>query len=260
MAYLYYDPAPSDSTADDARVQKAIALLHNPERKDQHARAQKMLLAAAQRYHVDAMYELARCYEMGKGVRRNVTQAFNWYRKAMLRVDSDAVIQLEGLAPHLNPALQQRLTREALLLAGAFHESAEAAFKLAESLYFEPYADDNRAPAAYWYNRAAQNGHEGAMYALAHMLLHSLGIAPDVPWAIRTMRRLAKEGHPAAMYQLAAAYDKSLGVRANEMQSMRWLKLSAASGYWRAVNELERQQSPKKSVGKSPRKTRKASR
>ena len=55
------------------------------------------LKKAAQNQHVEAMVALAKCYEEGYGVLKNVNDAIFWYRKASLMGNEEATERLNEL-------------------------------------------------------------------------------------------------------------------------------------------------------------------
>jgi anti-anti-sigma regulatory factor len=111
---------------------------------------------------VQAQYDLARCYDEGRGVEQNGAKAFNWYSKAA-----------EGGLP-------------------------EAQYSLGRSFAFGIHVHCDYEAAVGWYKKAAEQGHADAQYLLAVLHRWGIGIDEDRDQAIKWYRRAAEQGHAAA--------------------------------------------------------------
>lgn len=117
------------AAAGDAQAQYQMGLLYQEggEVQQDYRKAAAFFAQAAEKGHAEARYQLARCYYAGSGVERDSVKA------------------------------------RSLLAAAADAGSVEAQFHLAGT-----YARGkggvrkNERKAAYWYKRAAEQGHQGA--------------------------------------------------------------------------------------------------
>lgn len=82
--------------------------------------------------------------------------------------------------------------------------------------------------AAQWFAKAAGQGHRLAQCNLGALYAQGLGVAKDVPQALRWYRLAAEQGDEMAMYNLGALYAKEeddMGL------AVEWFERSAAKGY-----------------------------
>ncbi len=101
--------------------------------------------------------------------------------------------------------------------------------------------------AAYWYQKAAGQGHTGAQYNLAHLLLNGQGVPKDPAQALYWWHRAARSGHILAQHNLGYAYYKGIGVRQDHDEARRWFMEAANAGDPRAsamLVTLERETEP----------------
>ena len=54
-------------------------------------------LKAAKQFHVDALYNVAYCYELGQGVASDLQQAIHFYKQASMRGDAEASHKLADI-------------------------------------------------------------------------------------------------------------------------------------------------------------------
>ena len=71
-------------------AQFELACFHDSTRN--HIEAVKWYRKAAEQDYADAQFELARCYDTGKGVRKDEVEAAKWYRKAAEQGHGDAQV------------------------------------------------------------------------------------------------------------------------------------------------------------------------
>lgn len=110
----------------------------------------------------EAQYELARCYDEGRGVEQNGSHAFNWYSKA------------------------------------AEQGHPDAQYSLGRSFAFGIHVHCDYETAVAWYEKAAGLGHADAQYILAVFHRWGIGIAENRDQAMQWYRRAAEQGHQAA--------------------------------------------------------------
>jgi TPR repeat protein len=87
--------------------------------------------------------------------------------------------------------------------------SSWAQYKLGSCYYA---ADEgypiNYEKAAYWYEKAAENGHDKAQLAIGIAYRRGQGVSRDIPLGLSWMRKAAAQGHGLAMYNIAVVYDE----------------------------------------------------
>lgn len=118
---------------------------------------------------VEAQYELARMYEQGKGTRRDLGQALNWYRKSAGQGHEKAqarlgYMYLHGEGVDRNPQLAIKLLTDA-----AEAENVRAQHHLAEAYEQGAGVRRDSKKAIKWYKRSARGGYKPAVAALAKL-------------------------------------------------------------------------------------------
>ena len=66
------------------------------------AEKKEMAKKAAEKGYSDAMYNLAKCYHRGKGVKKNDNLALDWFKKCADLGDADAKVMVDQITRELN--------------------------------------------------------------------------------------------------------------------------------------------------------------
>ncbi|XP_069130409.1 uncharacterized protein [Argopecten irradians] len=184
-----------------------------------------------------ASFNLALCYETGRGVKKNIKKAVNLYERAAKENHPQAMYNLallylgeeEGLAaPTRSLQLMEKAAELGLAQAQTYMgvyimEQEEPSLEKAVA-YFRAAADqddsdgeyflamcfeqglgvvENKCRAADLYSQAATKGHDGAMYNLAYFHEHGLGGLPeDRVTALTLYKKAADAGNESAIYYL----------------------------------------------------------
>jgi TPR repeat protein len=85
----------------------------------------------------------------------------------------------------------------------------------------------NRAEAALWYRKAADQGHVAAQTSLGR----HYDAAEDYSEAVRWYRKAADQGYPRAQFALGAMYETGKGVPQSSAEAVRWHRKAADQGY-----------------------------
>lgn len=174
--------------------------------------AAKLYLKAAELGLPAAMYRLARLYERGRGVRKDVEAATGWYKRAAEQGYPAAMSALgsmhefgNGVPSDLAEALRlYRLAAD----AGDPNGMTSLGFLYAQG----KGVAQNQKSARHWYRMAADRGDARAMFNLALMLARGEGGATDLAEAVRLLQTAAERGHSGARRELAYFYDEGRGV------------------------------------------------
>lgn len=87
--------------------------------------------------------------------------------------------------------------------------SSWAQYKLGSCYYA---ADEgypiNYEKAAYWYEKAAENGHDKAQLAIGIAYRRGQGVPRDIPLGLRWMKKAAAQGHGLSMYNISVVHDE----------------------------------------------------
>ena len=160
-------------------------------------------LAAAQQGLVAAQFNLALCYQNGVGTQQLPAMALKWYQQAAAQGDLDALCHL-GLCYRdgIGAARNERNALQCLTSA----------------------AEANCAPA---------------QYNLAMMLKGGEGKkGPDMPGAVKWLRRAAQNRFVLAEYALGAMFRTGEGLTVDEYEATKWLKRVAEPGIGQYNNRI----------------------
>ncbi len=165
-----------------------------------YQRAYKEWKAAADAGQAEAQFDLGVLYAQGRGVRRDLTEAANWYRKS------------------------------------AEQGNAEAEYALGQMYLLGWGVPRDEADAVRWFQMANSVESDGPPTDWA--LVEGYGIEQDPKQAAHWYRMAADKGHPEAQFSLAGLYATGKGVKRDEEQAARWVSASAIQGYAPAQENL----------------------
>ena len=97
----------------------------------------------------------------------------------------------------------------------------------------------DRARAAAWYQRAAEQGNIKAMHNLAVLSANQTDELPDYTTAARWFEEAAKRGLADSQFNLAVLYENGLGVKRDMKMAFMWLALAARNGDKDAVRRRD---------------------
>lgn len=143
------------------------------------------------------------CYDVGRGVSRDLKMARYWYEKAARNGQIDAIF---NLAVMNSKGLGMR-------------RNASRAFRL--------------------YCKAALLGDLQSQANLAVMLLDGDGAKKDVTEGFRWLRHAAQRGDPKAQYNLGRAYLYGEDIRKSDTYAQKWLRKAATGGHVKARRLLK---------------------
>ena len=79
--------------------------------------------------------------------------------------------------------------------------------------------------------RAAEQGHSGAQFRLAHAYLNGLGVPEEPAWAVHWLGKAAEGGHRDAQAALGAALAGGIGVPEDRVRAWSWLTIAERNGH-----------------------------
>ena len=200
----------------EAQLQEAIRWYTGETGRVDDAKAQAMLLEAAESDHPLATMWLARCYSRG----RMLFEADSAQAQTLARAALDAVRNLAG------------------------EGSVEATFLLG-TVYAEGLGVPVDATvAADWYRKAGERGHVLAQHNLGNVYFAGDGAPQSDSAAARWWRLAAEQDDAIAQYRLGFLYEEGRGVLPNDSLAAVWYRDAAGRGERRAADALERMGQP----------------
>ncbi|MEX2480433.1 MAG: tetratricopeptide repeat protein [Gammaproteobacteria bacterium] len=195
--------------AGDARAQFALGLLFDNGEgtpRDDAAAFAWYRKSAAQGF-AKAQYNLALMCEARRAVCAD--SARDWFARAALRGNADAVTRLRGYASAGDV--------EAALQLGRMYTQGRGV------------ARDPRAAYA-WFEQAATAGHADAAFALGVLHEQGVGVAQSYAEAARWYARAAEQGQVQAQFNLARLYRLGRGVAADQVRARTLYEAAAEAG------------------------------
>lgn len=149
------------------------------------------LQSQAEAGNIDAAYRLGEAYWKGKGLEKDIPQAFRWYGRAAEKGHVGAQYKL-----------------------GVIYETGEGIKK-------------NMQRAVEWYRLSANLGRlPDAQFALGLLYFHGRGVEQDYSEAFSWYEKAAKQGHHVAQHVLGAMYQEGWAVKKDLIQAYMWFTLA----------------------------------
>ena len=191
----------------------------------------RLFRAAATRGLPAAMHQVARAYDRGRGIERNIVEAGLWYRKAADAGHAPAMASLgtmyefaEGVQMDLAEALRlYRLAAE----AGENHGMTSLAYLYQQGKGVVRDSSEARA----WYAKAATAGNPRAAYNMALMHIRGEGGERDFGEAVTLLKAAIEAGHIGALRELAFLFDEGRGVGRDPTAAAEYLLAAFKGGH-----------------------------
>lgn len=162
------------------------------------------LRKAAEQGDTRAQLNVGFCYESGRGVAKDTTQAIKWFRRAAEQGFDEAQYAL-----------------------GCCYNGDDGFLR-------EP------GEAAKWWGKAAAQGYADAQYCLGLSYSMGEGVAKNPVEAAKWWKKAAEQDHVDAQYFLGLSYSLGLGVPKTQEQAIYWLSKSATHGNENAMAALKK--------------------
>ena len=134
------------------------------------------------------MYNVAKCYQLGRGMEKDPEEAVRWFQQAAENDDVPALLYLGVTSLNEDVGKDQALR---YLERAAELGSTEAMVSLGKSFARE----DKPARAARWFKKAAVAGDADGEFFYGGALLYGVGVDKDRAAAIQWLTSAAKKGH-----------------------------------------------------------------
>ncbi|MFR6749415.1 MAG: tetratricopeptide repeat protein [Faecalibacterium sp.] len=87
-----------------------------------------------------------------------------------------------------------------------------------------------RTNAVWWYQKAAEQGHAEAQYALGDCYRTGEGVTKNGAEAVKWYRKAAEQGHVEAQNMLGICYHNGDGVAQDNQEAVKWCGKAAENG------------------------------
>jgi TPR repeat protein len=205
-----------------------------------------LLDEAAKQGHAGAQFLLGNCYQFGRGVPLEYSEAIKWYRLAADQNNSDAFAALGmmyhdgegGLPQDYSLAMEwYRKAAEAGSPDGAFglgllysHGLGVEQNQQEGIKWLRRAAEGGSEEAAKWFQQAADQGLADGQYNLGVMYEKGRGVPLDIARAAELYEAAAEQGHDRAQSNLGMLYSTGKGVPLDYMKAAELYRQSIANG------------------------------
>jgi uncharacterized protein len=182
---------------------------------------------------------VAEIYARGLGIRRNATEAANWYERAAEKGMPEAEFQyaLILLDGEFRPKDETRAFE--LMKRAADGGSRFAQFNYAQLVIEREPGPTGLAKAVSYYERAAEAGLADAQYAMSQVYANGVGGKRlDAVEARRWLSRAARQNYDTAQLDLATWLVEGKGGPRDETAGFRLMLVAATAGNVAAQNRL----------------------
>jgi len=187
--------------------------------------------------HGKSQFNLAVCYETGRGVEKDLSKAIWYYRQAAETDHSMAIYNLALLYMEGAHDLPRDLSKGLTLLTHAADLGLKEAQKYLGVYYSEE--DKDTTKSASYLTKAAEQNDEEAQYLLAMCYESGYGVEENACKAAHWYTKSANSGFPDAMYSLAGFHENGLGgLPVNHQSSKSLLQVAAGLGHEESIEKL----------------------
>jgi TPR repeat protein len=184
--------------------------------------------AAAEAGQAEAQFDLGLLYAEGLGTRRDLAEAAKWYRQAAEQGNAQAEFALGEMYSRGWGA--PRDTADILRWMQMANDPASDG-PPTEWARVEGYGiERDQKQAAFWYERAAKQGHAQAQYNLARLYATGQGVPRDQDQALRWVRSAASQGYPPAQARFGLRLATANGITQDHRLAYFWLTLAFLHG------------------------------
>ncbi|GBB88060.1 hypothetical protein RclHR1_01460010 [Rhizophagus clarus] len=203
-----------------------------------YERAFNLFLNASRQNHILAQYHVGLCYQNGYGIKMDGKSAFEYFEK----VDSHAMGQTDkGYCYNKGIGVDKDLRRAAYWYNKAANNgNAIAQCNLAIIYRDGKVVDKNYEKAFRLFKQSAEGGYSDGITMLGYCYDNEIGTDIDKQKAFRLYQKAAKLENRIAQYNLAIVYESGLGeVEKNIDEAIYWYEKSANNGYQNAQIQLD---------------------
>lgn len=92
--------------------------------------------------------------------------------------------------------------------------------------------------AAYWFDRAAQQGDVGGRYSMARLYISGVGVDRNLKLAAGFLEPLAEQNYAPAQFELGLLYDVGIDGERDLEQAERWIRRAAENDHPKAIQAM----------------------
>ncbi len=185
-----------------------------------------------------AAFLVARCYEEGFGVARDMPAALRWYLRSAEQGSVAAQNNLARLYHHGIEGVAQDTSEAARWYRRAAEAGSVPSQCTLAGLLLSDTNETAVAEAAAWYGQAATAGSPLAQCNLGLLLMTGRGVPRDEARAAALFRGAAGKGDALAQFNLGYLHMTGKGVKQDDTEAVVWYRQAADQGFAAAQRNL----------------------
>lgn len=199
---------------------------------------------AANLGNTKSRFNLAVCYETGRGVKKNLKESVRWYKLAAEDFHPQAMYNLGQM--YLQGSLHTpRDPHRGLQLISAAADLGLAEAQCYLGVYYTEDQTENESKAVHYLTLASNQQNAEAQYFLGLCYQHGYGVDENLCKASDLYSKSAGRGNPDAMFSLAIFHQEGLGGLPQDKKcAQRLLRQAADCGCQDAIHEIQMSKKP----------------
>jgi hypothetical protein len=190
----------------------------------------QQLLKQAVEGDVNAMNEVGECYFHGKKVKKNESEAMEWYKKSAEAGNSDAMVSV-GKGYFSGSGVQKNQIEALNWYQRASNAGSSYGMFLVGDCHLLGWGTDkNDSEALKWYKKAADFGNGNGMCGIGHCYLNGWGVEENNVEALKWFKRGADAGNAEAIFKIGDFYFDGEVVEKDLKEAFKWYKKAAYAG------------------------------
>lgn len=198
---------------------------------------------AAKMGHIEGQFNLAFLYETGNGVEQHLEYALEWYKNAAEQGDASSQCRAAFIYEKgMGAVPKNELEALRYYRMAAERGDAYSQYKVAEYLQKGNVVDENKEAAVKWYAKSAAQGFDHAMCSLSVCLRNGYGCQRNLDEAFLWAKRAAENGFVQGEFLLGKMFMDGLGVESDLGTGLSYLRKAADQGHVEALMLLSQSQ------------------
>ena len=178
------------------------------------------------------------CYEKGKVVAKNDTEAFKWYGKSAELGDADGQSNLGRCFSHGRGVVKDQKEAFKWWKKSADQENAGGQNGIGWCYALGIVVAKDEKEAFKWYTKSAEKGNAYGQSNLGWCYANGRVVAKDEKEAFKWFTKSVKQGNALGQSSLGVCYEKGIGVEKDTKEAVRWYTKSAEQGNSTGQNNL----------------------
>lgn len=208
--------------------------------KQNHKEALQWWARSAQQDNADAIGNMAMCYQLGHGSKKDSLLSVNLYKKAIEKGNKSIIPQHETIVINTGSLFSSLLlidcyshgigVKKDLSKVAVYQETAAKAGHVESQYNFALYLLNTKHAdkAIYWFKTASDNGNVGATYYYGNLTFNGMGTAQDKHKGIQFLTQAANKGFVMAYARLAQICYEGDGVDKDYTKAFGFAQKGAA--------------------------------